>query len=85
MRQVSRYDDRVRDVSGYEPKPPLRPVTGVSWSNHLSPEANEIKVRLEHLVRAGDPPTGLLETGWRERMEDMLWALINTPEFVYVP
>jgi len=22
---------------------------------------------------------------WRERMEDALWALVNSPEFVFVP
>ena len=33
----------------------------------------------------GDPPTTRLEADWRERMEDMVWALVNSPEFVFVP
>jgi hypothetical protein len=59
--------------------------TTVSWSNHLSPEATRIKIELERAARAGDPPTGRLQSDWRERMEDMLWALVNSPEFAFVP
>jgi hypothetical protein len=61
-----------------------RPV-GVSWSNHLSPEANRIKIEMERLVEKGDPPSVRLKSAWRERMEDMIWALMNSPEFVFVP
>jgi Protein of unknown function (DUF1553)/Protein of unknown function (DUF1549) len=59
--------------------------TAVSWSNHLSPEATTIKLELERQAREGDPPTRRLATDWRERLEDMLWALVNSPEFVFVP
>ncbi|MGQ0637041.1 MAG: DUF1549 and DUF1553 domain-containing protein [Planctomycetaceae bacterium] len=59
--------------------------TGVSWSNHLSPEATRIKLELERVAREGDPPTGRLSSEWRERMEDVVWALVNSPEFVFVP
>ena len=61
---------------------PARPV---SWSNHLSPEATRIKQEQERAARAGDPPTDRLRVDWRERMEDALWALVNSPEFVFVP
>jgi hypothetical protein len=57
----------------------------VSWSNHLAPEANVIKTELEVAVREGEPPTARLETQWRERMEDMVWTLVNSPEFVFLP
>jgi len=57
----------------------------VSWSNHLSPEATKLKLEQERAVRAGDPPTPRLRAEWRERMEDALWALVNAPEFVFVP
>ena len=68
-------------------KPVIRPepLRHVSWSNHLSAEANRIKIELEKRAREGDPPTVVLQTDWRERMEDMLWALMNSPEFVYLP
>jgi len=68
-------------ASGYR-KAGRRPV---SWSNHLNPEATRIKQELENEVRQGDPPTERLKPEWRERMEDVVWALVNTPEFVFVP
>ena len=61
------------------------PLRHVSWSNHLSEEANRIKIELEKRAREGDPPTVALQADWRERMEDMLWALMNSPEFVFIP
>lgn len=57
----------------------------VSWSNHLSPEATKIKMELEKTARLGEPPTKRLESAWRERMEDIIWSLVNSPEFVFIP
>ena len=57
----------------------------VSWSNHLNPRANRIKLQLQRAVDRGDPPTRRLKAGWRERLEDMLWAMVNSPEFVFIP
>jgi hypothetical protein len=79
------YDDRRIDVSPEKIRYYYPQTTLVSWSNHLDPESNEVKIAQEAEVRRGDPPTIRLETGWRERMEDMLWAILNTPEFVVVP
>ncbi len=61
------------------------PLKHVSWSNHLSEEANRIKIELEKRAREGDPPTVALQSKWRERLEDMLWSLMNSPEFVHLP
>jgi hypothetical protein len=62
-----------------------RPRHAVSWSNHLSAEASRIKLEVERAARAGDPPTNKLRADWRRRMEDMVWTLVNSPEFVFVP
>jgi hypothetical protein len=59
--------------------------TAVAWSNHHDPAATRLKIEMERATRAGDPPTARLESDWRERMEDMVWALVNSPEFVFVP
>ncbi len=47
----------------------------VSWSNHLDPESTTLKQAEESAARRGDPPTQRLEPAWRERLEDVLWAL----------
>ena len=57
----------------------------VSWSNHLSAEATLIRLEEERRLRMGDEPTSRLNPEFRERFEDVLWALLNSPEFVLVP
>ena len=57
----------------------------VSWSNHLSAEATLIRLEEEKKLRFGDHPTKRLKPEFRERYEDALWAMINTPEFVMMP
>jgi hypothetical protein len=68
-----------------EPATRIAPRRTVSWSNHLSPEATRIKLEQEKAARAGDPPTPRLTADWRERMEDLLWSLVNSPEYMFVP
>lgn len=87
------FGDLLRDgfesriVPGKHPirrsQPPRQ--TGVSWSNHLKPEANLRKQRLAEELAFGDPTTSRLNADWRERAEDMIWSLINSPEFLIVP
>ncbi len=57
----------------------------VSWSNHLSSEATVIRMEEERRLRMGDAPTNRLTPEFRERFEDALWAMLNSPEFVMVP
>jgi hypothetical protein len=57
----------------------------VSWSNHLYPKSSEIMLKLEQRAREADPPTQRLNPDWRRRMEDVLWALANNPEFAFAP
>jgi hypothetical protein len=78
------YVERVVEGAA-EPKRLPRRRDAVSWANHLNEEATRIKLEMERAARAGDPPTSRLKTDWRERMEDAVWALVNSPEFVFVP
>jgi mono/diheme cytochrome c family protein len=80
----SGYEGRIR-ATPPAPKGPRVPEPYVSWSNHLSPEATLVRQRQEAAARAGDPPTARLDPAWRERLEDVLWALVTSPEFVFRP
>jgi hypothetical protein len=57
----------------------------VSWSNHLSAEATVIRMEEERKMRMGAEPTKRLTKDFRERFEDTLWAMLNSPEFVLMP
>ena len=61
------------------------PVRYVSWSNHLDGPANTLAVKKEEEARQGDPPTNALSDSWRLRLEDVLWAMLNAPEWIYRP
>jgi len=78
------FDTRLA-VSGSASPKPRKAQRPVSWSNHLNPEATTIKQEAEREARVGDPPTDRIAPAWRERMEDAVWALVNSPEFVFVP
>jgi len=78
------FAERVRSPA---PKPPAKrlPEPYVSWSNHLAAEATTVKLRQEEAARRGDPPTERLAPAWRERLENVLWAVSNSSEFVFRP
>jgi hypothetical protein len=79
------FAERVQTAdSANKPAGSRKPPRYVSWSNHLSEEANAIKIELEAAARRGDPPTNRLASPWRARLEDVLWALVNSPEWIYI-
>ncbi|QEL16574.1 DUF1553 domain-containing protein [Limnoglobus roseus] len=78
------FANRVRDVPPQSP-PTRRPIPYVTWSNHLDPQATLVRQQQEADARAGDPPTARLGAAWRKRFEDVLWAMVNAPEFVFTP
>ncbi|CAN5485786.1 hypothetical protein BH23VER1_BH23VER1_06660 [soil metagenome] len=72
-------------LTGADPRPASYRPRRISWSNHLSGEANSIKLDDERAARQGDPPTDRLDPYWRARAEDALWALLNSPEMIFIP
>lgn len=62
-----------------------KPRQYVSWSNHLDPEATIVRQQEEAEARRGDPPTQRLDAAWRGKMEDVLWSMLNAPEWVFAP
>lgn len=58
---------------------------GVNWSNHLQTRSNEIRIARQREFEKGDPPTTQLSANWRERAEDLVWTLVNSPEYVWLP
>ena len=81
----SGFKERIIPEGQRPPPVQLPPLKYVAWSNHLSAGANSIKIEMEKRAREGDPPTTALRADWRERLEDMVWATINSPEFVHLP
>ncbi|WDI41680.1 DUF1553 domain-containing protein [Bremerella sp. P1] len=81
------YDTRVIPESErVKPNPQKRErVRYVSWSNHVDGPANALAQQKEVAARRGDPATNALNNDWRLRMEDVLWAILNAPEWIYTP
>ncbi|MEO6787926.1 MAG: DUF1549 and DUF1553 domain-containing protein, partial [Chthoniobacteraceae bacterium] len=78
--------DFTRRRTGAPPAPPRAPFSmGVSWANHLNPDASTAVLAVERVVKAGPTPSPQLASDWRERMEDAIWALMLSPEFTYIP
>jgi hypothetical protein len=83
------YDSRITNAASSVQRPASseerRPQKYVSWSNHLDPEATLVRQEQEIAARRGDPPTEKLDPTWRQRLEDVLWAVLNAPEWVFAP
>ncbi len=79
------YETRVVPESEVPERPEPERFRYVSWSNHLSAEANMIKMQMQERVRRGPLPTRCLRAEWRERAEDAVWSLLNSPEMILIP
>lgn len=57
----------------------------VSWRNHFDPVADELVLNRVAELEAGDGPTKTLEPEWRQGVEDVMWVMVNSPEFSWIP
>lgn len=75
-----------RIVPGAVPSSDVQPAHRkfVAWSNHMKSEANTLRLEEVAAARRGDPPTSRLAPEWRRRFEDVIWALLNAPEWTHV-
>ncbi|MEI6234580.1 MAG: DUF1553 domain-containing protein [Planctomycetota bacterium] len=67
-----------------EPYVPVR-LPKITWSTHLMAEATTVKLEMERRARLGDPADPRLNPAWRDVYEDVIWSVINSPEFVWMP
>ena len=82
---TSGFANRILPASEVKTPAPLPPLPTVSWSNHLVAEANAIAIEMEKRARLGPPADPRLRPAWREAFEDVVWSLINSREFVWLP
>ncbi|MCP4173509.1 MAG: DUF1553 domain-containing protein [Fuerstiella sp.] len=71
----------------WQPARPIEPLSTFQpdWRKHLEAEQTRLMLDAQERVSRGEPPTVRLASDFRERVEDVLWALINSPEFVVIP
>ena len=77
------YASRVTPTQAAPFQKAVRPYY-VSWANHMTAEANRLRLEEEALAREGEPPTQRLSADWRQRLEDVVWALLNEPEWIFI-
>jgi hypothetical protein len=63
----------------------FEPLPRVTWSNHLRTESTPIALELDRRARLGPEPDPRLKAPWREAFEDVVWTIVNTREFVWLP
>jgi hypothetical protein len=78
------YANRIVAQPSAEPAAPPARRKFVAWSNHMKSEANTLRLEEEAAARHGDPATKRLNPQWRGHFEDVIWALLNAPEWTYV-
>lgn len=79
------FADRALPEEKVVPVRPAPPLPQSTWTNHLVPEANRIQLEWQERVRQGPAADPRLNDAWRQRYEDVIWSLVNAPEFVWIP
>ncbi|WP_145253475.1 DUF1553 domain-containing protein [Planctomycetes bacterium Pan216] len=82
---ASGFEQRLLDEAEQTSVEPLAPLPVVTWSNHVQPEANSIAVEMEQRAKAGPAPDPRLRPEWRQIYEDLVWSILNTSDFVWIP
>jgi mono/diheme cytochrome c family protein len=77
------YSTRLQLDAPQAPPPPRRRY--VAWSNHMTEEANLLRLEEVEIAQAGKQPMARLTADWRERCEEVVWAILNTPAAVHIP
>ncbi len=78
------FSERIQQPRQTQKVPPVHRGF-VTWTNHFAVESNELMRQIEREIAAGPEPTQRLSDDWRKRAEDAAWALINAPEFQFIP
>jgi hypothetical protein len=67
-------------------QPPVpEPLPRLTWFNHLHPDSTTVALQNDKRARQGPPPDPRLKPEWREKFEDLVWSVLNTREFVWMP
>ena len=77
----------MQPVKTGKPKHAVKPLTDFQpdWRLHLEAEQSKLGLKAQKRVEQGEQPTARLTVEFRERVEDLIWALINSPEFLFIP
>ncbi len=83
--KIGYTDRRVSKQAVAEHAPVEGPIPVLAWNNHLSVEAVELRREQVEELESGPVRTKRLKPDWRNRFEDALWALLNSPETISIP
>jgi len=79
------FSDRLLPAQEVRPVKWPEQLPRVTWSNHLRSEANSIVLELEERVHQGPPSDPRFRASWLELYQDVVWSIVNLPEFVWIP
>ncbi len=79
------FAERLMPKDSVKPPAPQEPLPRVTWFNHLHPDSTTVALQNDKRARQGPPPDPRLKQAWREKFEDLVWSIINTREFVWMP
>jgi mono/diheme cytochrome c family protein len=79
------FTERLVPELSLQPPPVPEPLPRLTWFNHLHPDSTTVALQNDKRARQGPPPDPRLKPEWREKFEDLVWSVLNTREFVWMP